>query len=178
MLYAQESIATMTKTPYICIGRITTPHGLKGEVKLQSYLSNAEDIARYGMVYTAAQHPLGHLKNLHSVGKSLVGRLDSVETRTQAEALSGTELYIPKSAMPPLEDDAFYHAELIGLPVVNETGDAIGHIKALHDFGAGDIIEIAITDEKNTVFYPFSQMEIDSTAGKAIVQQEVLEMLR
>ena len=109
-------------------------------MKLQSYLSNAEDIARYGMVYTAAQHPLGHLKNLHNVGKSLVGRFDSVETRTQAAALSGTELYIPKSALPPLENDAFYHAELIGLAVLNETGDAVGHIKALHDFGAGRAI--------------------------------------
>lgn len=168
----------MTNAPYICIGRITTPHGLKGEVKLQSYLSNADDIDRYGIVYDAKGTALGALKNLHTVGKSLVGRLDSVETRTQAEALSGTELYIPKSAMPPLEEDAFYHAELIGLTVVNETGDAIGHIKALHDFGAGDIIEIALTDEKNTVFYPFAQVEIDSTAGKAIVQQDVLEMLR
>ncbi len=151
-------------------------------MKLQSYLSHAEDIANYGMVYTAAQHPLGHLKNLHTVGKSLVGRLDDVKTRTQAEALSGTELYIPKSAMPPLEENAFYHAELIGLAVENETGLVVGHIHALHDFGAGDIIEIALEptspEEKNiTVFYPFAQVEIDSTAGKAIVQQEVLEML-
>ena len=175
----------MTKQPhdpYICIGRITTPHGLKGDVKLQSYLSTPEDIARYGILYTVAQQPLGHLKNLHSVG-SLVGRLDSVETRTQAEALSGTELYIPKSAMPPLEDDAFYHAELIGLTVENETGEAIGHIKALHDFGAGAIIEIALEqpspEEKNiTVFYPFKEADIDSTAGKVVVQQVVLEMLR
>jgi 16S rRNA processing protein RimM len=170
-------MANQPPDPYICIGRITTPHGLKGDVKLQSYLSNPEDIARYGILYTAAQQPLGHLKNLHTVGKSLVGRFDSVDTRTKAEALQGTELYIPKSAMPPLEEDVFYHAELIGLEVANEMGHVVGHIHALHNFGAGDIIEIALKDETNTVFYPFTQAEIDSTAGKVLVQQAVLEML-
>jgi len=111
-------------------------HGVSGEVRLKVF---AEDLGRYRAFNGGALT----LTAVRDGPNGAIARLAEVRDRTAAEALRGTELTVPRSALPPLEPGEYYHADLIGLPVVrDEDGAAIGRVVAVDNFGAGDVIEI------------------------------------
>lgn len=110
---------------------VTGAHGIGGEVKLKLF---TDDLAAFKVFAGGALT----LKSL----RGNVARFEEVADRTAAERLRGTELTVPRSALPPLGEGEYYHADLIGLPAVSTTGEPLGHVVAVENFGAGDILEV------------------------------------
>jgi 16S rRNA processing protein RimM len=131
-------------SPKILVGIFGAPHGIRGEVRLKSYTADPAAIGKYGPLHDENGTRSFVLETLRSSGKDmLVARVKGVADRTAAEALNGIELFAARNALPPLEEEEFYYADLIGLRVENEQGAVLGSVLALHNFGAGDILEIA-----------------------------------
>lgn len=116
-------------------------HGIAGEVRLKVF---AEDLTRFARFNDGALT----VTSLRTGGNGTIARFAEVADRTVAEALRGTELTVPRTALPPLADGEYYHTDLLGLPAIRDTGEALGTIVAIDDFGAGDVIEIERPDGK------------------------------
>lgn len=127
----------------ICVGAIAGAFGVRGEVRLKSFTADPQDIASYGPLVTEDGKRSFAIKLTRPVTGGLGARLPGVDTREQAEALKGTTLWAPRDALPNLPDDEFYHADLIGLEVVDTGGRVLGQVRAIYDHGAGDILEVA-----------------------------------
>lgn len=155
----------------VCIARIGAAHGTGGEVRLRPFTTRAEDIAAYGPLQA------GDGRNFEIIslrpGKDfLVARLKGVSDRTAAEQLCNTDLYVPRERLPAPGPDEFYHADLIGLRAEDTAGRAIGAVVAVHNFGAGDILEIAPEAGGDTFMLPFSAAavpSVDVAAGRIVV---------
>ncbi|HEY2033291.1 MAG TPA: ribosome maturation factor RimM [Rhizomicrobium sp.] len=154
----------------VLLGVIIGAQGLKGELKVKAFTQSPENLAAYG--------PL-HMKNgksfrvisVREAKDGAVVALDGVNDRNAAEALKGAELYVPRSALPKEDADEFYHADLIGLRAEDTEGRAMGTVRALHNFGAGDVIELA-RDDGDEVFLPFTRevaREIDTEGGRIVI---------
>ena len=128
----------------ICVGVIVGAHGVRGLVRVKSFTEEPADIAAYGPLGDAKCARQYALDVTGSAKGVLLARIDGVADRNAAEALKGTELYIDRDALPQPDEDEFYHTDLIGLPALLADGSAYGTVRALHEFGAGDMIEIAI----------------------------------
>ena len=126
----------------VCLGVVTGPHGVQGAVRIKSFTEAAEDVARYGPL---ADETGGRRFELRLIGAGkgvVIARLAGVEDRNQAEALRGLRLYLQRSALPQTEADEYYHADLLGLEAVLGDGTPVGRVRAIHDFGAGDTLEL------------------------------------
>lgn len=110
-------------------------HGVTGEVRLKLF---TDDLG----VYTAFNGGTLTLKSTRHGSNGTIARIAEVTDRNAAEAMRGTELTVPRSALPPLEDGEYYHTDLLGLPVASVDGEALGIVVAIDDFGAGDVIEV------------------------------------
>jgi len=142
----------------VCIGKIVAAHGIKGEVKVRSNNLNPLDLDRYGAVENADGSKKFSIKVVGLVSTNARVKIAGVTTRNDAEALIGTELYVPRSALPELDEDEFYLSDLIGLDVCLKTPDKkIGKVAAFQNFGAGDIIEIKLNGQKETEMLPFTK---------------------
>ena len=165
----------------VCIGAIAGVRGLKGEVRIKSFTADPDDIAAYGPVSTEDGERTYRINVTARAKGLIIARLDGIEDRDAAEALKGTRLYVPKSVLPKPDDGDFYHADLIGLKAETGDGDTLGTVKAVHNFGAGDIIEIAAGpgEGKEDLMVPFTSAlvpEVDLTEGRIVVAPpEVLE---
>jgi 16S rRNA processing protein RimM len=127
----------------VCLGVITGPHGVRGAVRIKSFTEAPEDVAGYGPLADEAGARRFELR-LIGTGKGVViASLSGVEDRNQAEALRGLRLYLPRAALPQTAAEEYYHADLIGLEVVLGDGTPVGRVHAVHDFGAGDTLEVA-----------------------------------
>jgi 16S rRNA processing protein RimM len=143
-------------TNSICVARIGAAHGTGGEVRLWPYTARAEDVAAYGPLQTADGTRVFEIVSLRPGKDFLVARLKGVTDRTAAERLCNTDLYVPRERLPEPEPDEFYHADLIGLRADDTAGKAVGAVVAVHNFGAGDILEIAPEAGGETLMLPFS----------------------
>ncbi len=139
----------------VCIGAITGVRGLRGEVRIKSFTADPSDIAAYGPVSDETGERSYKISVTAHVKGKIIARLDGIDDRNAAEALKGTKLYVPKSVLPEPDDGAYYHADLIGLKAETREGDPLGTVKAVHNFGAGDVIEIAPGD-KDGLMLPFT----------------------
>ena len=154
----------------VLIGIVTAPHGVGGAVRIKSFTERPKDIAGYGPLADAA----GRCFALRLVGAGkgvLIARLDGVEDRNRAEGLRGLRLYLPRSALPPAAAEEFYHADLIGLAAVLGDGRVLGRVRAVHDFGAGDTLEIE-RREAPPAMVPFTRAIvplIDLDAGRLVI---------
>jgi 16S rRNA processing protein RimM len=155
----------------ICVARIGAAHGTTGEVRLWPFTARAEAVATYGPLQTADGTRAFEIEAIRPGRDFLVARLKGVTDRATAERLRNTELYAPRERLPGLEADEFYHADLIGLSAEDKTGRAIGIVIAVHNFGAGDILEIAPAAGGETVMVPFSTAAVPSVelAARRIV---------
>jgi 16S rRNA processing protein RimM len=156
----------------ILLGRIAGAHGLKGEVLIQSFAKVPEGIAAYGPLSDADGGKTITIMRAKLTAKGVVARLAGVDDRTAAEALTGMELYIARARLPPAAEEEFYHADLIGMLAVDLEGRALGHISAVHNFGAGDLIEIRLAGSGKTELVAFTAATVptlDVTAGRAVV---------
>ena len=156
-------------TDRICVGAIAGAFGVRGEVRLKSFCARAEDIATYGPLATEDGKRSFAVKLTRPVNGGLGARLTGVDTKEQADALKGTTLWADRAALPPLPDDEFYHADLIGLEVVDTGGVSLGRVRAVHDHGAGDILEIL--GPSGVLLVPFTRAAVptvDLTAGRIV----------
>ncbi|MCW4460279.1 ribosome maturation factor RimM [Sphingomonas sp. BT-65] len=116
-------------------------HGVTGEVRLKVF---AEDLSAHSSFNGGALT----LKSVRHGPNGAIARFAEISDRTAAEKLRGTELAVPRAALPPLGEGEYYHADLIGLAAVSETGESIGTVAAVENFGAGDVVEVEKSDGK------------------------------
>jgi 16S rRNA processing protein RimM len=127
----------------ILVGRVAGAFGVKGEIRVTSYTDEPAALARYRDLKRADGTPALTLTGGRAHKGALIARAEEVATREDAEALRGLELFVPRDALPPPDDDEFYFADLIGLRAVTVDGAELGRIKSVQNFGAGDLLEIA-----------------------------------
>ena len=128
----------------VCVGVIAGAHGLRGLVRVRPFTDAPEDVAAYGPVETEDGARSLTLSIANRLGKGLVlVRVEGVADRTAAERLRGLRLYVARDRLPAPDEDEFYHADLIGLAAVTPDGTPVGRVRAIHDFGAGESLEIA-----------------------------------
>jgi 16S rRNA processing protein RimM len=154
----------------VLLGRILRAHGTRGEVAILAYTARPQDIAAYGAL-SASDGSLYTIASARVTAKGVIARLQGVDDRTAAEALKDVELYVERGRLPPAGEGEFYHADLIGSAAVDGEGKAIGKIVAVHNFGAGDILEVAMTDSRATEFVPFSETHVPNVdvGGRRVV---------
>jgi 16S rRNA processing protein RimM len=155
----------------VCVGVVTGPHGVQGTVRIKSFTEAPEDVARYGPLGDESGARRFELR-LIGAGKGVVlARLSGVDDRNQAEALRGQRLYLPRSALPQPDAEEYYHADLIGLEAVLGDGTPIGRVRAIHDFGAGDTLELARPGAP-PVMVPFTRAvvpNVELAAGRLVL---------
>jgi len=131
----------MTADRPVTLAAIIGAHGIAGEVRLKVF---ASDLASYKSFNQGALT----LKSARPGSNGVIARFAEIADRNAAEALRGTQLTVPRSALPPLEDGEYYHVDLLGLPAVSDAGDALGKVVAIDNYGAGDVLEIERPDGK------------------------------
>jgi len=141
------SYSAVLRMKRVTLAAITGAHGLKGEVRLKLFTDSADSLKHYAS-FDADGRTLT-LVSVRQAGAGAIARFKEVADRTAAEALRGVALTVPREALPPLEDGEYYHADLIGLPVVTEAGDSVGTVVAVENFGAGDVLDIEKPDGKS-----------------------------
>lgn len=143
--------------PRVLLGRIKGAHGLRGEVIVHAFTASPESIAAYGPLTDPAGARSFTLQVVRVTDKGVIARVDGVRDRTAAEALAGTELWLERARLPPPEPDEFYHADLIDLPAFDPDGQPIGTVVGVHNFGAGDLLEMRLGASRSTELIPFTQ---------------------
>jgi len=157
----------------VCVARIGAAHGVRGEVKLWSCTEDPAAVAHYGPLETQDGTRCFEIEALRAAKDHFVARIAGVSDRDAAEKLRNIELYIPRARLPKIEEtDTFYHADLVGLDAVTPAGARVGIVHALHNFGAGDIIEIAPAGGGDPLMLPFNETtvpKIDVAARQIVV---------
>lgn len=141
----------------VCVGAIAGAFGVRGEVRLKSFCAEPEAIARYAPLFTEDGARSFAVTITRAIPNGFAARLGGVTTKEAADALRGIRLYADRDRLPALPDDEFYHADLIGLEVVDTGGAVLGRVIALHDHGAGDLLEVQPPGAAATLLLPFTR---------------------
>ena len=161
----------MSQSDRVCVGAIAGAFGVQGEVRLKSFCTEPEDIASYGPLYSEDGKRSFTIRLTRPVTGGLGARLSGVATKEDADALRGATLWVDREKLPSLPDDEFYHTDLIGLEVFDAGGAPIGRVRAVQNFGAGDILEIFAPGRRTTLMLPFTRAvvpTVDLKAGRII----------
>jgi len=159
-------------TSRVCVARIGAAHGVRGEVRLWTFTEDPLAVLRYGPLSTRDGARQFEVARAREARDHLVATLKDVTTRDDAERLNGVELYIARDKLPATDDDEYYHADLIGLAAVGADGAAVGRVVAIHNFGAGDIVEIA-PPQGPTLMLPFTNAAVptvDIAGGRVVIE--------
>jgi 16S rRNA processing protein RimM len=162
----------MSNPDRVCVGAIAGSFGVKGEVRLKSFCTEPEAIAAYGPLWTEDGSRSFKVTLTRPVAGGLGARLSGVATKEEADALKGTSLYVGREKLPSLGDDEFYHADLIGLEVMDTGGAPLGTLRAIHNHGAGDLLEVLGPGMKSALLLPFTRAvvpTVDLAARRIIV---------
>lgn len=162
----------------VCVGVIGGARGLKGDMRVKSFTATPEDVGAYGPVEDEKGERRFALRVTGRAGEQVIVRIDGVADRDAAERLRGVRLYVARAALPEPAADEFYHADLIGLRVerAGGGGEVVGTVKAVHDFGGGDLVEIA-RPAGDTVMVPFTRQRVptvDLAGGRIVVAADEL----
>lgn len=139
----------------ILVGIIGSAHGVRGQVKLRSFTSSPENITSYGDLQDTSGNRY-RVKLVSGNKDVLIAKVEGVDTRDAAEKLRNIKLYVERSALPEPKKNEYYHEDLVGLEATTEDGAAYGHVVGVHNFGAGDIIEIKLVSGKEELL-PFNK---------------------
>ncbi len=150
-------------TDQIVLAAVAGAHGIGGEVRLKLFATSAESLGRHKTVRVGDRQLT--FKSVKPGGGGAIARFAEIGDRTSAEALRGLQVSVPRSALPPLEEGEYYHADLIGLPCESTDGEPLGTVVAVENFGAGDILEIEKPDGKRTMV-PFRDGIADLADGR------------
>ncbi len=155
----------------VCVARIGAAHGLRGEGRLWAFTGDPMAVTHYGPLETEDGGRTFEIASLRPAKGHLVARLRGVDDRNAAERLTNIKLFVPRERLPAPEADEFYHADLIGLAAVDGKGNEIGKIAAVHNFGAGDLLEIQ-PPAGTAILLPFTDAivpTVDLKAGRVVV---------
>lgn len=155
----------------VCVGAIGGAYGVRGELRVKSFCAVAEDIETYSPLTTEDGARAFHLALVRPIKNGFAARIAEVATKEEADALKGTQLFARRDQLPSLPDDEYYHADLIGLQVLDAGGAVLGTVKMVLDHGAGDLLEVKRPDTSDTVLLPFTLAAVptvDLAAGKLI----------
>ena len=156
----------------ICVAQIGGAHGLRGEVKLKSFTADPMAVTDYGPLTTEDGSGTFEIEAVRAAKGHLIARFRGVCDRDTAERLANVRLFVPRERLPPLAIDEFYHADLIGLSAVTADGTEVGTVIAVHDFGAGDIVELLPGGGGTTIMLPFTAafvLSVDIGNGRIVV---------
>ena len=157
----------------VVMGVITTAHGIRGEVKLRSFAEVPEDIASYGPLLLDDGPETVEIERLRPTKGAFIAKLKGIEDRNAAELLRGKQLKLPRERLPEIEEeDTFYHSDLVGLKAEKSDGAPAGEVVAVHDFGAGDLLEIRPEGTRETYYLPFTKEavpEVDIAGGRIVI---------
>lgn len=160
----------MAKPDRICIGAIAGAFGVAGEVRVKSFCAMPEDIAAYGTLFSEDGARSFAIRLTRPVAGGLGARLSGVATKEAADALKGVTLWVDRARLPSLPDDEFYHADLIGLEVRDTGGALLGRVAAVHNHGAGDMLDVAAPGGRSQLI-PFTRAAVptvDLAAGRIV----------
>jgi|SRR4030088_612506 16S rRNA processing protein RimM len=156
----------------ICVARIGAAHGVRGAVKLWTFTEDPFAVKAYGPLLTKDGTRSFEVATAREAKGHLVATLKGIATREDAERLNGVELYVAREKLPATDENEYYHADLIGLAAVNAANEPLGRVIAIHNFGAGDIIEIA-PPQGSTMLLPFTNAvvpTIDLKGGRVVIE--------
>jgi 16S rRNA processing protein RimM len=156
----------------ICVARIGAAHGVRGAVKLWTFTEDPLAVKHYGPLTTKDGTRQFEVTHAREARDHLVATLKGIATREEAERLNGVELYIARDKLPETDEGEYYHADLIGLAAVTAADAPIGRVIAIHNFGAGDIIEIA-PPHGPTLLLPFTNAvvpTVDLAGGRVVIE--------
>ena len=155
----------------IALAAVAGAHGVRGEVKLKLFGEGIESLSGQPSL-TVGGAPL-KLKDVRAGNKTAVARFDGVTTREAAEALRGSLVEIDRTSLPPLAEGEYYHTDLIGLPCVDADGRSIGTVAAIEDYGAGELLDVALPDGKRSLI-PFRDGIADLADGRIVLDPDFL----
>jgi 16S rRNA processing protein RimM len=155
----------------IALAAVAGAHGVTGEVRLKLFVVGVESLSRHKDVYVGGAQR--RLLAVRAGGKAAVAKFAGVDDRSAAEALRGTLVEVDRAALPPLADGEYYHADLIGLPAVDDSGTALGTVVAVENYGAGDLLEIEVESGKRSLI-PFKPGIADLADGRIVVDPDFL----
>jgi 16S rRNA processing protein RimM len=161
------------KANRVCLGVVGAPHGVQGAVRIKTFTAAPDAIAGYGELEDESGERRFAVRVVGAAkGDGMVlAKLSGVADRDRAETLRGLRLYLPRAALPPAGDDEFYHADLVGLAALLGDGTRLGTVIAVHDFGAGDMLEIA-REAGQPVLVPFTRAAVpvvDVAGGRVVL---------
>ena len=161
----------------VCIAQIGAAHGVRGEVRLKAFTEDPLSVARYGALETEDGTQRFEIEAVRPAKDMLVARLKGISDRNAAERLKNLRLYVARERLPKPADDEFYHADLVGLAADSVSGEAVGTVKAVHNFGAGDLLEIEPAAGGDTMMLPFNEtvVPVVDIAGRRIVVEPPAE---
>jgi len=160
-----------TPRDQVLVGVIVGAHGIKGEVKLKSFTSDPPSIGRYGPLQSSSGKQF-EIAKLKAAKDDFIASFKNVNDRNEAETLKGVELFISREKLPRLKTHEAYAHDLMGLDVVLENGAVLGKLVGMPNYGAGDLLEVAIDGNSETVLIPFTNAFVpqeDFSTGKIIV---------
>jgi len=163
-------------TNRVCVGAIAGAFGVRGEAKIKSFTDDPAAVASYGPLETEDASRRFEVRIARTIKGGFAARLSGVTTREEAEALKGTRLYVSRAVLPPPDEDEFYYADLIGLRVEDGGGALLGKVKAVQEFGAGDMLEYVPDHGGETVLVPFTREavpQVDVANGRVVVDLPV-----
>ena len=155
----------------IALAAVAGAHGVKGEVRLKLFSDSAGNLSRHERLYVGGAER--RLLAVRDQGKAAVARFDGIADRSAAEALRGSLVEVDRSALPPLEEGEYYHADLIGLPAVDRDGNPVGTVAAVENYGAGDLLEIELAGGRRSLI-PFRTGIADLEDGMIVLDPEFL----
>lgn len=156
----------------VTLAAIAGAHGVRGEVRLKLFGEGAEALRAFS-VFDAGERKLT-LKSVRPANQGAVATFAEITDRSGAEALRGTLLTVPRSALPPLGEGEYYHHDLLGLPCVSTDGSAVGEVVAIDNFGAGDILEIAKPDGKRFMV-PMNDKAVPEWGEQVVISADYVE---
>ncbi len=156
----------------ILLGEIGAAHGIRGEVTLRSFTQDPRNIADYGALTDQDGRRTFNITNLRVTPKAVIAKLAGVDDRNAAERLRNTGLFVKRSRLPEPEAGTFYYEDLAGLAAVDIDGKVFGTVMGVVNYGAGDLLEVAPLDKRETLLIPFTNETVpavDLTAGRATI---------
>ena len=154
----------------IALAAVAGAHGVKGELRLKLFSDSVESLSRHDKLYVGGVER--RLLFVRDGGKTAVARFEGVGDRSAAEALRGSLIEVDRSSLPPLEEGEYYHADLIGLLVVDREGNAIGEVTAIENYGAGDLLEVERDSKRSLI--PFRDGVADLEVDRVVIDPEFL----
>jgi len=159
-------------TPRLCVGVITGAQGVRGAVRIKSFTVVPEDVAAYGPVADEKGHREFTLRPVGRAKGVVIATIAGVTDRDGAERLKGVRLYVARDRLPAPGKEEYYHADRVGLAAVLRDGTPLGQVRAVHEYGAGDSIEV-LRESGVTVMVPFNRAvvpEVDLAAGRLVIE--------